>query len=453
MPNNYILLDRIELNATAASVTFDNIPQSGYTDLKIVISGRDDRASQTNGDIALRVSFNGTVNTGSIYSQRRLYGSPGTGAGSDSTSGTSLPLGMLTSSTATANTFGNTEFYIPNYRSSSNKSVSCDGVSENNGTVAFQVFNAGLIATSNPITGIVLFSNLGTNLLANSTFSLYGLAQVGTTPAIAPKANGGNVIGTDGTYWYHAFLSNGTFTPQVGLTCDVLTIAGGGGGGYAGNGGSGGAGGVVYQTARSLTTSPINVTVGGGGASPNPTSGPGANGVNSTFDTITALGGGGGGGNNGTPANYTGRAGGSGGGGVGDPGSAGGSATQGSSGGGTGYGFAGGSGANAGFTSSGSGGGGGAGGAGGNATTIRGGDAGLGLNTWSAWATATGTGVSGYYASGGAGGGGGPGTSNGTTALGGGGGPGLNTVINTGGGAGGGGNGASGIVIVRYLVA
>jgi len=38
MPNNYVLLDRIELNADAASVTFDNIPQSGYTDLKLVVS-------------------------------------------------------------------------------------------------------------------------------------------------------------------------------------------------------------------------------------------------------------------------------------------------------------------------------------------------------------------------------------------------------------------------------
>ncbi len=35
MPNNYVLLERTELAASAASVTFANIPQTGYTDLKI----------------------------------------------------------------------------------------------------------------------------------------------------------------------------------------------------------------------------------------------------------------------------------------------------------------------------------------------------------------------------------------------------------------------------------
>ncbi len=38
MPANYVLLERIELNASAASITFSNIPQSGYTDLKLIVS-------------------------------------------------------------------------------------------------------------------------------------------------------------------------------------------------------------------------------------------------------------------------------------------------------------------------------------------------------------------------------------------------------------------------------
>jgi hypothetical protein len=47
-----------------------------------------------------------------------------------------------------------------------------------------------------------------------STFYLYGVAALGTTPAIVPYATGGDTIMTDGTYWYHTFVSSGTFTPQ-----------------------------------------------------------------------------------------------------------------------------------------------------------------------------------------------------------------------------------------------
>jgi hypothetical protein len=67
-----------------------------------------------------------------------------------------------------------------------------------------------------------------------STFYLYGVAKLGTTPAIVPYATGGDTIMTDGTYWYHAFTSSGTFTPAKGLSCDVLVVAGGGGGGMLG---------------------------------------------------------------------------------------------------------------------------------------------------------------------------------------------------------------------------
>ena len=159
----------------ASSVTFSSILQT-YTDLKLIISGKDDRSGQPNGDFAIQVGYNGTINTGSIYSMRRLYGT-GSGAGSDINNGTSLALGMLDSSTATANTFGSNEVYISNYTSSNYKSVSCDGVSENNATTAFAVFNAGLISTTNPITDIKIVSYLGTNLIQYSTFYLYGIAS------------------------------------------------------------------------------------------------------------------------------------------------------------------------------------------------------------------------------------------------------------------------------------
>jgi len=435
VPNNFVLLDRIELNANAASVTFDNIPQSGYTDLKVVISARSDRASVVD-DIA--ISFNGSTTS---FSGRELYGD---GASAVSIT-TSRAASVATGANATASTFGNSEIYIPNYRGSTNKSFSVDGVQETNGTTAFAVFIAGLWSNTAAITSVGLAPLNGTVFLANSTFSLYGIAQVGTTPAIAPKADGGNIIDTDGTYWYHSFLTNGTFTPQVGLTCDYLVIAGGGGA-YLGGGGAGGYRNSVtgeLSGASSTAESPLNlsqstnytVTVGAGGTGSmgSPTSG-----TNSVFSSITSNGGGAGG----TTTPPTG--GGSGGGAHASTGTgANGTANQGTKGG---------NGATSGGGFNFSGGGGGAGVGGINATTTTGGNGGAGLSSSiTGSAVSRGGGGGGYAANGFVAGTGTSGGGNGNDLTG------TSGTVNTGGGGGGSastnGNGGSGIVIIRYLVA
>jgi hypothetical protein len=451
MPNNYVLLDRIELNNTAASVTFDNIPQSGYTDLKLVISARLTAAVDF---ASLSIAFNGST---ASFTSRLLQGD-----GSSAVSATLTNFaGGVNGTSTTTNTFDNVEIYIPNYRSANNKSFSVDSVVENNATAGRDTLVAGLWSNTAAITQVAFTSASG-SFAANSTFSLYGLAQVGTTPTIAPKADGGNVIGTDGTYWYHAFLSNGTFTPQVGLSCDVLAVGGGGGGGGFFHAPGGGAGGLLYTASNSLTSATnYAVTIGSGGTGGNSSSfTSGTQGVASTFIggavSLTAVGGGRG------PATGVGNTGGSGsGGGAND--SAGGAGTS-------GQGNAGG----AAFSTSpnqraGGGGGAGAVGAGGSTT----GNGGIGLNTYSAWATATTTGVSGYYAGGGGGGGQSIAGGSGGTGGGGAGARGANSAsvaavagtINTGGGGGGGASenntttinngaaGGSGIVIIRYLVA
>ena len=278
MAENYVLLERVELNASAASVTFSNIPQTGYTDLKVVASLRGTSPFAT---MQLYMTFNGST-TG--YSARQIYGD-GSSATSDtlSNSGAAISIINMNTTQSTANTFSSTEIYIPNYRSSNNKSVSADSVTENNATGgALAGMTAGLWSNSAAITSITFTNQSADTFLANSTFSLYGLAALGTTPAIAPKADGGNVIATDGTYWIHTFTSSGTFTPQTGLTCDYLVVAGGGGGGTRGGGG---AGGFRTATAQSLTTTAYTVTVGAGAAI-------NANGADSVFDTITSTGGG-----------------------------------------------------------------------------------------------------------------------------------------------------------------
>jgi len=137
------------------------------------------------------------------------------------------------------------------------------------------------------------------------------------------------------------FNSSGTFAAQPRTTNAWVLVLAGGGGGCVGGGSGGGAGGHLEVPSHPLPLSPVPITVGGGGASSNPSdvfpppAGPyprnisASNGSNSVLGAaapLTAIGGGGGRiGVSGTPEN--GNPGGSGGGGY--EGGTGGSATPG----------------------------------------------------------------------------------------------------------------------------
>jgi hypothetical protein len=120
-------------------------------------------------------------------------------------------------SSATASTFASADIYIPNYTSSDYKSISIDTVTEKNATDAYMRLTAGLWSNTAAITSIGLNCSASGNFVQYSTFYLYGVAKLGTTPAIVPYATGGDTIMTDGTYWYHTFISSGTFTPAKAI--------------------------------------------------------------------------------------------------------------------------------------------------------------------------------------------------------------------------------------------
>ena len=449
MAANYVLLERVTVGAAgAASVTFSNIPQTGYTDLKIMFSARTDSSLAYENVI---VKPNGATTN---LSDKSLYTINGTSAASG-VDGSSVIIGQAATSTDTANVFGNSECYIPNYTSSNYKSFSGDGVNENNATAATLMMIAGLWQSTAAITSLVIAPSIGTSFTQYSTFSLYGLAAVGTTPVIAPYASGGDIIQTDGTYWYHAFLGSGAFTPAKTLSCDVLVVAGGGGGGCTG---AGGAGGVLAFTSQSISTSTQTVTVGAGGAGVGGNNTAASKGTNSQFASLTASLGGGAGGGTYSSANNGGSGG----------------SSQTNTGSGNGQGTSGqgnNSGDYAGAPYYGAGGGGGAGSAGSNGTSTVGGAGGAGISTispfgsFSSMFTLLGVGASGSIAGGGGGGTYSAGTG-GTGGSGGGGngsasGVGSSAVANTGSGGGGGlqagtyysgGNGGSGLVIVRYAI-
>jgi hypothetical protein len=409
----------------AATIDFTSIPQI-YTDLKIVLSLR---GSNANVYSTTKIQFNGTGDTG--MSTRHIIAD-----GSAVTQNTGLYLGDSSGASATANTFGNFEVYIPDYTSSNNKTWSADTASENNGTEAYLELTSGLWANTAAITSVTIVSQA--NFVQYSSATLYGISGA----AAGAKATGG-IITVDNQYFYHTFLSSGTFTPTQSITADYLVVAGGGGGGntYGGGGGAGGlrctvgatGGGGSLETPLSLTATAYTVTVGAGGLA-------GSVGNNSVFGSITSSAGGRGATYNTTPAGT----GGSGGGGAGS----GGQRTKGT--GTANQGFDGADGANSG--NYGAGGGGGAGALGGTPGT----NSGVG----GAGVTTSISGTSTTYA----GGGGGGKTNDGANAAAGGAGgggagsntsPGTNGTANTGGGGGGafsnpGGQGGSGIVIVRY---
>jgi hypothetical protein len=169
MAYSYKLIEAKSLGTTTASVTFSSIPAT-YTDLLLKISSR-------NNDMYNEIHFRFNGNTGSNYSGRNMYGNGSSILSSSSSSISSLQnLTVQPVSTQTASTFGNVELYIPNYTSSNHKSVSADGVQENNATSAQAMLGAGLWANTAAITSIQAFPSIG-SFVTNSTFYLYGISK------------------------------------------------------------------------------------------------------------------------------------------------------------------------------------------------------------------------------------------------------------------------------------
>jgi len=328
------------------------------------------------------------------------------------------------------------------------------GGSASNVTVTPASDTSAVVAVPSAIYG----QSVGTSIVIKVTNS-DGKNSDTKNLTVAADASGGTVV-TSGGYKYHTFTSSGNFVLQASKNIEYIMVAGGGSSGsYAGGGG---AGGMLAGSVSNLSPNTYAVVVGAGGVHTGTDSNNSSdNGDDTTFNSLTAIGGG-----RGATGGVNGFDGGSGGGSsYGDSGTksgGNGTAGQGNNGGGASY-----------SNPYPSGGGGGKGAAGGNASSsTQAGSGGAGINTYSAWATATSTGNSGYYAGGGGGGiAGGQGyTGGGNGGSGGAGGGGAGGVAgsgqtagqaNTGGGGGGGAyngsnntyyptNGGSGIVIIRY---
>ena len=173
MANTYVVIATTTVGSGGtSSIDFTSIPAT-YTDLLIKLSARTNLASSAYEQLGIQL--NGS--TASNYQAKLLYGIPTTvGSANSGTVNAMAYAGYATASTATANTFGNIEIYIPNYAGSTAKSVSIDGVSENNATDAIATLTAGFWSLTNAITSIKIIGNGGGGTFQQySTATLYGI--------------------------------------------------------------------------------------------------------------------------------------------------------------------------------------------------------------------------------------------------------------------------------------
>lgn len=154
----------------ASTISFASIPAAA-TDLYLVLNLRSSWGSQVN------MVINSDTDAAN-YAYRRLFGtgSAASSAQNDGSYGYAILVIGATAPGDTASTFSNSSIYIPNYTSTTAKSISVDGVTENNATAAYQILQANLYRGTSAITNITLSQPAGT-FDQYSTASLYTITK------------------------------------------------------------------------------------------------------------------------------------------------------------------------------------------------------------------------------------------------------------------------------------
>lgn len=153
-------------------IVFSSIPNT-YTDLLVTVSGRSNVNAASGGNVLL-LGFNTSY---SNINSRILEGNGSTASSSTD----NFIYVTCAANDYTSNTFGNTSIYIPNYTSTNSKSVSLDGVAENNATASRLGIYAGLwsVSPAVAITGLTIKPiNAPTgDILQYSSATLYGITK------------------------------------------------------------------------------------------------------------------------------------------------------------------------------------------------------------------------------------------------------------------------------------
>lgn len=172
MPTTYTLISSITANGTQSGYTFSSIPQT-YTDLVIRMSARSTGSGTFNTLYAYVNAFTSFLNT---TTRLQSDASAATSSRQGTAQTQSIQLNATQSGSATADTFNNSEIYIPNYTTSTIHQISCFHTAEDDvSNPAWISLMAWRQTTAGAITSITLNEVAGGFWQSGSTFSLYGI--------------------------------------------------------------------------------------------------------------------------------------------------------------------------------------------------------------------------------------------------------------------------------------
>lgn len=160
------------LSASAASVTFSNIPQ-GFRHLQLMCSTRTDRAAETD-TLAIRVNGD----SGANYDFQQLFGSSATASASTLRATTSLIVGVSEAAQSRGGAFAPAIVWLWDYTTAQDKySIGLSGLIGN--LSADADLNIGVRMghwrNLNDITSLVVLPLTGPNFVSGSRFQLYGI--------------------------------------------------------------------------------------------------------------------------------------------------------------------------------------------------------------------------------------------------------------------------------------
>jgi len=169
-----IYTQTVSVSGGQFGITFNNIPQT-FTDLVLKISARN--VSAVNSIDMYLAAINNESGSNTNLSQTNLYGNGSSAVSGRGANQTVCIIGQVPGASATSNTFGSSEVYIPNYTSSNYKSWIADTVTENNATTVNTALIAGLWRQTAAINAFTIYLNSGSNISQYSTVSLYGITK------------------------------------------------------------------------------------------------------------------------------------------------------------------------------------------------------------------------------------------------------------------------------------
>jgi hypothetical protein len=165
---------QVVTTGSAASITFSSIPGT-YTNLRIVVHGRD--TSTIAANLGMRLRFNGDT-TASNYTpeafDESLFGAQNTSSNTSSTAG--MMMGRMPGSLNNANAVGHVEIFIPHYAGTSFYKIPSSiysSYASNNGAPIVSGNDAAVWKNTAAITNIVITA-AGVAFVNGTTATLYG---------------------------------------------------------------------------------------------------------------------------------------------------------------------------------------------------------------------------------------------------------------------------------------